>query len=89
MEYTGQELVTLTPEELASQARKQENEKIREHARWEAERGKDQKEATTDQFQSGPSLPPNPFLRPLISSECLPPAQRGPSLPAFAIFPVR
>eukprot|EP00951_Prasinocladus_malaysianus_P001230 scaffold8525_cov45-Prasinocladus_malaysianus.AAC.1 len=51
--HTPQELITLSSEELASAARQQENEKIREWALFEAERGKQMKEATTDQFQCG------------------------------------
>lgn len=42
----------MTPEELASNSRKEENAKIREHAMWDAERGPSKK-ATTDQFQCG------------------------------------
>ena len=42
----------MTPEELASNSRKEENAKIREHALWDAERGPSKK-ATTDQFQCG------------------------------------
>jgi len=52
-EHTAQELVTLSAEELASSARQRENQKIREHALWEAERGKTDQKATTDQFQCG------------------------------------
>ena len=42
----------LGTEELASDARKADNQKIREHALWDAERGASKK-ATTDQFQCG------------------------------------
>eukprot|EP00191_Tetraselmis_sp_GSL018_P020298 CAMPEP_0177592068 /NCGR_PEP_ID=MMETSP0419_2-20121207/8351_1 /TAXON_ID=582737 /ORGANISM="Tetraselmis sp., Strain GSL018" /LENGTH=309 /DNA_ID=CAMNT_0019082887 /DNA_START=328 /DNA_END=1254 /DNA_ORIENTATION=+ len=49
--HTAHELVTLSAEELASADRRQENQKIREFKLWEAERGKADKQATTDQFQ--------------------------------------
>ena len=49
----AEELVRLPPEELASDARKQDNSKIREAALFEAERGQNLKKATTDQFQCG------------------------------------
>ncbi len=39
-------------EDLASDARKADNQKIREHALWDAQRGASKK-ATTDQFQCG------------------------------------
>ena len=45
-----QELMEMGADDLASDARKEENQKIREHAIWEAERGQKGK-ATTDQFQ--------------------------------------
>lgn len=50
---TGEVLVKMKPEELASDARKQDNSKIRENALFEAERGQNLKKATTDQFQCG------------------------------------
>jgi DNA-directed RNA polymerase subunit M/transcription elongation factor TFIIS len=37
-------------DDLASDARKEDNQKIREHATWEAERGQ-KGQGTTDQFQ--------------------------------------
>jgi len=51
-EIAADNLMVMTPEELASDSRKEENAKIREHALWDAERGP-QKKATTDQFQCG------------------------------------
>jgi transcription elongation factor S-II len=42
----------MSPEDMASNARKEENAKIREHALWDSERGP-AKQATTDQFQCG------------------------------------
>ncbi|KAK9806077.1 hypothetical protein WJX72_000295 [[Myrmecia] bisecta] len=52
-EISAQDLMELPPEELASDSRKEENAKIREHAMWEAERGQNLKKATTDAFQCG------------------------------------
>ena len=40
----------MTPEDMASDERKEENAKIREHALWDSQRGAS-KQATTDQFQ--------------------------------------
>ena len=37
-------------DDLASDARREDNQKIREHATWEAERGQ-KGQGTTDQFQ--------------------------------------
>eukprot|EP00877_Chromochloris_zofingiensis_P012216 jgi/Chrzof1/7248/Cz02g16130.t1 len=45
-------LVVMSAEELASDERKEENEKMREHAKWEAVRSNSQV-ASTDQFQCG------------------------------------
>lgn len=42
----------MSAEDLASDARKANNQKIREHALWDAQRGASKK-ATTDQFQCG------------------------------------
>lgn len=50
---TGDVLVNLAAEELASDARKSENAQIRKTALAEAERGQHMKKATTDQFQCG------------------------------------
>ncbi|CAL8471299.1 g10841 [Coccomyxa elongata] len=52
-EITGDVLVNLSAEEMASDARKSENEQIRKTALFEAERGQHMKKATTDQFQCG------------------------------------
>ncbi|KAK9827698.1 hypothetical protein WJX81_001573 [Elliptochloris bilobata] len=52
-EITGDVLVTLSAEELASDARKADNSRIRQTALAEAERGQHMKTATTDQFQCG------------------------------------
>ena len=49
----GDVLVTLPAEELASDARRAENDRIRQTALAEAERGQHMKAATTDQFQCG------------------------------------
>ena len=49
-DITGHILVTLKPEELASDARRQENKEIKEHAMWEAAPAA-QKQATTDAFK--------------------------------------
>lgn len=40
----------MSAEDLASDVRKEENQKIREHAMWESERGQ-AGQGTTDQFQ--------------------------------------
>jgi transcription elongation factor S-II len=45
-------LASMTPEEMASDARRRENEAMREKGKWEAVRGQ-QQAATTDQFQCG------------------------------------
>ncbi len=42
----------MSPEDMASDERKEENAKIREHALWDSQRGAS-KQATTDQFQCG------------------------------------
>ena len=47
-----QDLLTMSPEDMASNERKEENAKIREHALWDSQRGA-AKQATTDQFQCG------------------------------------
>mmetsp|Transcript_3251 Transcript_3251/g.5932 ORF Transcript_3251/g.5932 Transcript_3251/m.5932 type:complete len:317 (-) Transcript_3251:106-1056(-) len=47
------DLVTLSSEALASREVQEKNEKIREWAMFEAERGKHNKQASTDQFQCG------------------------------------
>ncbi|KAK9919113.1 hypothetical protein WJX75_009483 [Coccomyxa subellipsoidea] len=52
-EITGDVLVNLSAEELASDARKSENAQIRKTALFEAERGQHMKMATTDQFKCG------------------------------------
>lgn len=55
MEFTfdaGVEAVDLKPEEMASKVRQEENQKIRDAAMFEAERGQ-KRMATTDQFQCG------------------------------------
>lgn len=49
----GDVLVNLSAEEMASDARKSENDQIRKTALFEAERGQHMKKATTDQFQCG------------------------------------
>ena len=46
------DLVFLSPEELGSEERRLGNQKIREHAMWECERGQ-KNVASTDQFQCG------------------------------------
>lgn len=51
--HAGDVLVNLSAEEMASDARKSENEQIRKTALFEAERGQHMKKATTDQFQCG------------------------------------
>lgn len=51
-EISGEVLVSLTPDELASDERRGENEKIREAAKRECERGQTAT-ASTDQFQCG------------------------------------
>ncbi len=48
----GEEMVTLKPEEMASRSRQEENQKIRDAAMFEAERGR-KNLSTTDQFQCG------------------------------------
>lgn len=45
-------LIDLSPEELGSNERREANEKIREHAEWEAVRGQ-QQQASTDAFKCG------------------------------------
>lgn len=45
-------MVILKPEEMASRTRQEENQKIRDAAMFEAERGR-KNLATTDQFQCG------------------------------------
>jgi transcription elongation factor S-II len=56
------DLVTLSSEALASREVQEKNEKIREWAMFEAERGKHNKQASTDQFQcAAPLYPPPPF----------------------------
>lgn len=52
-DLTAVELVRAGPEELASDARKAENEAIRAAALFEAERGQKKNLATTDQFRCG------------------------------------
>jgi len=47
-----QDLLEMSAEDMASDSRKADNQKIREHALWDAERGASKK-ATTDQFQCG------------------------------------
>lgn len=51
-EILPDDLLEMEAEDLASDARKADNEKIRQHALWDAERGASKK-ATTDQFQCG------------------------------------
>jgi transcription elongation factor S-II len=46
-------LASMSPEEMASDARRRENEAMREKGKWEAVRGNLQQAATTDQFQCG------------------------------------
>lgn len=48
----AEETVTLKPEEMASRVRQAENQKIREAALFESQRGR-KSMATTDQFQCG------------------------------------
>ena len=48
----GAEAVNLKPEEMASKVRQEENQRIRDAAMFEAERGQ-KRLATTDQFQCG------------------------------------
>mmetsp|Transcript_3945 Transcript_3945/g.10157 ORF Transcript_3945/g.10157 Transcript_3945/m.10157 type:complete len:326 (+) Transcript_3945:160-1137(+) len=52
-EVAPADLVTLSSEELASRELQEKNEKIREWALFEAERGKHLQQASTDQFQCG------------------------------------
>ena len=49
----GSELVDLRPDQLGSDVRKEENDKIRAEALRESERGQQAQKATTDQFQCG------------------------------------
>lgn len=51
-EISAEETVTLKPEEMASRVRQAENQKIREAALFESQRGR-KSMATTDQFQCG------------------------------------
>ena len=49
----GEELVSMRADELGSDSRKEANDKMREHASKEAERGQHMRKATTNQFQCG------------------------------------
>ena len=51
-EIAADVLIDLAPEELGSNERRKANEKIREHAEWEAVRGQ-QQQASTDAFKCG------------------------------------
>eukprot|EP01024_Parvocaulis_polyphysoides_P042280 TRINITY_DN3869_c1_g1_i1.p1 TRINITY_DN3869_c1_g1~~TRINITY_DN3869_c1_g1_i1.p1 ORF type:complete len:327 (+),score=59.58 TRINITY_DN3869_c1_g1_i1:120-1100(+) len=52
-EVDGAQFVTMTAEEMQSEAKKKEDEKIRQEVTKEAQRGMDKSEGTTDQFQCG------------------------------------
>eukprot|EP01026_Neomeris_dumetosa_P027046 TRINITY_DN22022_c0_g1_i8.p1 TRINITY_DN22022_c0_g1~~TRINITY_DN22022_c0_g1_i8.p1 ORF type:complete len:364 (-),score=34.81 TRINITY_DN22022_c0_g1_i8:244-1335(-) len=52
-EVDGGKFITMSPEEMQSAEQRKEVEKIREELCQEAQRGIDQKEGTTDQFQCG------------------------------------
>ena len=49
----GKQLVEMPPDQLGSDSRKEENDKIRADALRESERGQHMQKATTDQFQCG------------------------------------